>query len=101
MITSHFEKFIKVFEENHGILKLSQAAKLGIPKHIVYEMFSKGILVKEEKGILSFVNDGTSGQSRSRSGQLVGSKISCLPDIRALFSRIDNPGSSRGPYRPA
>lgn len=51
MITSHFEKSIKVFEENHGILKVSQAVKLGIPKHIVYQMFSKGILVKEEKGI--------------------------------------------------
>lgn len=46
-----FDEFIKVFEENHGILKLSQAVKLGIPKHIVYGMFSKGILTKEEKGI--------------------------------------------------
>ena len=51
MITSRFEKFIKVFEENHGILKLSQAVNLGVPKYIVYEMFSAGILLKEEKGI--------------------------------------------------
>ena len=51
MKTAQFEKSIKVFEENHGILKLSQAAKFGIPKHTVYEMFSKGILIKEEKGI--------------------------------------------------
>jgi predicted transcriptional regulator of viral defense system len=51
MITSRFEKFINVFEKNHGILKLSQAVKLGVPKYIVYEMFSEGILLKEEKGI--------------------------------------------------
>lgn len=84
MITSHFEKFIKVFEENHGILKLSQAAKLGIPKHIVYEMFSKGILVKEEKGIYRLSTTGPLGNpDLVQVSMLVPKSVVCL--ISALY----------------
>ena len=32
MITSHFEKFIKVFEENHGILKVVPSCQIGYSK---------------------------------------------------------------------
>lgn len=51
MRANNLDKFIKIFEDHHGILKLAQAVKLGIPKHIVYKMLSNGILEKEEKGI--------------------------------------------------
>ena len=42
---------VKVFRENQGILRMSAAIRLGVPEHIIYEMFGAGILVKEERGL--------------------------------------------------
>lgn len=79
-----FEEPIKVFEENHGILRLSQAVKLGIPKHIVYKMFSKGILVKEEKGIYRLSTAETLGNPDLVQVSLrINKSVICL--ISALY----------------
>jgi predicted transcriptional regulator of viral defense system len=48
MVTKNFQK---IFRENNGILKRSQAIKLGIPEHKLYEMHKKGQLIKEARGL--------------------------------------------------
>ncbi len=46
-----YEPFIKIFKDEHGILKLDRAIKLGIPKFAIYQMYAKGILEKEQRGL--------------------------------------------------
>lgn len=46
-----FENYIKVFQENHGILRANRAIELGIPKHVIYEMQREGELVQESRGL--------------------------------------------------
>jgi len=49
--TSIYAKYKKVFAENSGILRAATAIKLGIPKHILYDMVESGDLVRETQGI--------------------------------------------------
>jgi predicted transcriptional regulator of viral defense system len=46
----------KIFHKNHGILRVSNATRLGIQKHILYEMYQSGELVKESRGLYSLSN---------------------------------------------
>jgi predicted transcriptional regulator of viral defense system len=41
----------KIFTDYKGILRASKAIKLGVPKHILYEMVETGELVREAQGI--------------------------------------------------
>ncbi|HSL44807.1 MAG TPA: type IV toxin-antitoxin system AbiEi family antitoxin domain-containing protein [Anaerolineales bacterium] len=40
-----------IFRKNQGILRSSSAIKLGIPKHVIYEMLNNGDLVRETRGL--------------------------------------------------
>jgi predicted transcriptional regulator of viral defense system len=44
-------EYKKVFKENNSILRVSTAIKLGMPKHILYEMVKTGELIREAQGI--------------------------------------------------
>src|SRR5271157_3278086 len=46
-----YERYKQIFRENKGILRASVAIKLGIPKHIIYEMIANNDLVKEAHGL--------------------------------------------------
>jgi predicted transcriptional regulator of viral defense system len=84
MKNEHFEESIRIFEENHGILKLSQAIKLGVPKYIVYAMSSTGALVKEEKGIYRLsTTEPLSNPDFVQISMLVPKAVVCL--ISALY----------------
>lgn len=41
----------KIFKDHHGILRASKAIRLGVPKHVLYEMVKTGELVREAQGI--------------------------------------------------
>src|SRR5215208_7961292 len=51
MVEKQLENFQKIFNEHNGMLKRSQAIKLGIPEHKLYEMYKKGELIKEGRGL--------------------------------------------------
>ena len=46
-----YEHYKEIFRQNNGVLRNSVAIKLGIPKHIIYEMIHIGELVKEARGL--------------------------------------------------
>lgn len=46
----------KIFENNHGILRTSQAQKLGINIRTLQEMAEAGILTKESRGVYRLAN---------------------------------------------
>ncbi|MHB8779644.1 MAG: type IV toxin-antitoxin system AbiEi family antitoxin domain-containing protein [Anaerolineales bacterium] len=46
-----FEKYIKIFQENHGILRAVTAIALGVPEYILYEMQRDGKLIQESRGL--------------------------------------------------
>ena len=50
MIEKH-SPYKKVFEEHNGLLRVSEAVRLGVPEHIVYEMVQNGELIKETRGV--------------------------------------------------
>ncbi len=44
------QKAIQIFRENQGTLRFSEAVRLGIPVHTIYQMFAKGIIAREARG---------------------------------------------------
>lgn len=55
--TEKYDLAIRIFEKNNGILRMSEAMRQGIPKHILYEMLSHGQVIREERGVYS-LKDG-------------------------------------------
>jgi predicted transcriptional regulator of viral defense system len=46
-----FEKTIKIFKENNGMLRTGQAIKLGIHQPVLIQMHDEGHLIKETRGL--------------------------------------------------
>jgi predicted transcriptional regulator of viral defense system len=46
-----FKKAVSIFNTNNGILRTSQAKKLGIHQPVLNKMIGDGLLVKEERGL--------------------------------------------------
>jgi predicted transcriptional regulator of viral defense system len=46
-----FQKAEKIFRENHGILRTSQAMRLGISPETLYSMRDVGITIRENRGV--------------------------------------------------
>lgn len=51
MQNNKYDTYKKIFNKNHGILRRIQAIKLGIPEYILYEMYQKGELIREGRGL--------------------------------------------------
>jgi predicted transcriptional regulator of viral defense system len=51
-----FQHVEKIFQENNGVLRTSQAIKKGIDSKTLYEMVDAGILKKEGRGIYRLAN---------------------------------------------
>jgi len=51
LMNTKYTTYKKVFEKHNGFLRVSDAIHLGIPEHIIYEMFQRGDLVKEARGL--------------------------------------------------
>jgi predicted transcriptional regulator of viral defense system len=51
MAKEKFETHKKIFGDNQGILRASKATRLGVPKHVLYEMLHTGELIKESRGL--------------------------------------------------
>lgn len=51
MTRKTFETAEKIFRENHGILRIGKAKKLGINEPTIIQMYKEGLLVKESRGL--------------------------------------------------
>jgi predicted transcriptional regulator of viral defense system len=51
MKKNRYDKYIKIFLENNGILRVSAAIKLGVPLYVIYNLYKIGDLVKEGNGL--------------------------------------------------
>jgi predicted transcriptional regulator of viral defense system len=51
MAKESFEKALEVFEQNNGILRTSQAKRLGINEATLMYMVDEGLLIKEGRGL--------------------------------------------------
>ena len=51
MVNDTYTRYEKMFAENSGILRASAAVELGVPRHIIYRMLEKGLLIREAQGI--------------------------------------------------
>jgi predicted transcriptional regulator of viral defense system len=84
MARDKYWKYRKIFLENHGILRVSQAIKLGIPEHVVYEMLKKNILIRETTGLYRLSEIGPlSNPDLIQTSLLVPKGVFCL--ISALY----------------
>lgn len=61
MADSTYQKYKKVFSENHGILRASTAKELGVPQHVIYRLVETGDLVREAQGIYRLKETGPLG----------------------------------------
>jgi predicted transcriptional regulator of viral defense system len=50
-MTEKYQKSLEIFRQNNGILKAVDAIKKGIPEYLLYEMYKKGYLIREERGL--------------------------------------------------
>ena len=46
-----FKKAEKIFREHNGIMRTSQAVKMGINQHTLIRMYEEGVLVREARGL--------------------------------------------------
>ncbi|MBK9210231.1 MAG: type IV toxin-antitoxin system AbiEi family antitoxin domain-containing protein [Anaerolineales bacterium] len=74
----------KIFEKHNGLLRASEAIRLGVPEHIVYEMVQSGDLVREARGIYRLADREMLGNSDLvQVSLLVPKGVLCL--ISALY----------------
>lgn len=81
------DKYIRyktIFKKREGILRASEAIRLGVPEHIVYEMVEKGELVKEARGVYRLAEtEMSSNPDLVQVSLLVPKAVICL--ISALY----------------
>jgi predicted transcriptional regulator of viral defense system len=84
-MTKHSYSFaIQIFNQNSGILRLSEALKRGIPKHILYSMLSDAIILREDRGLYRLAGDyQPSNPDLVKISLLVPKGIVCL--LTALY----------------
>lgn len=83
-MTAKYAAFKKVFEKHNGILRASEAIRLGVPEHIVYEMVQKGELVREARGVYRLADSEMLGNpDLVQVSLLVPKGVICL--ISALY----------------
>src|SRR6185503_1293718 len=76
--------FKKIFEKHNGLLRVSEAIRLGIPEHIVYEMSEMGELIKEARGLYRLADSDPLGNpDLVQVSLLVPKGVICL--ISALY----------------
>ena len=74
----------KVFEEHNGLLRVSEAVRLGIPEHVVYKMVQDGELIKEARGVYRLADGDPLGNPDLVQVSLLAPKaVICL--ISALY----------------
>jgi len=74
----------KIFEKHNGLLRVSEAIRLGVPEHIVYEMVQKGELIKEARGVYRLADSDPLGNpDLVQVSLLVPKGVICL--ISALY----------------
>jgi predicted transcriptional regulator of viral defense system len=79
-----YEKYRKIFLRHSGILRASRAEKLGIPKHMLYEMLRKEMLVRESKGLYRLAEvEPLSNPDLVQVSLLVPRSVICL--VSALY----------------
>lgn len=83
-MTAKYTTYKKVFEKHNGLLRVSEAVRLGVPEHIVYKMVQKGELVKEVRGVYRLTDSDPLGNSDLvQVSLLVPKGVICL--ISALY----------------
>ena len=80
----NYTPYKKVFEKHNGLLRASEAIRLGIPEHMVYEMVQKGELIKEARGVYRLTDrDPLGNPDLVQVSLLVPKGVICL--ISALY----------------
>ena len=84
LMTANYTPYKKVFEKHSGILRASEAIRLGVPEHIVYEMVQKGELARETRGVYRLADSDPLGNpDLVQVSLLVPKGVICL--ISALY----------------
>lgn len=84
MTEDKYSKYRRIFIEHNGILRASNAVKLGVPQHIIYEMLQKKVLIREARGIYSLADMEPPGNpDLVQASLLIPKGIICL--ISALY----------------
>jgi predicted transcriptional regulator of viral defense system len=79
-----YTQYKKVFEKHDGFLRVSEAIRLGVPEHIVYEMVQKDELVKDARGVYRLADSEMPGNpDLVQVSLLVPKGVICL--ISALY----------------
>jgi predicted transcriptional regulator of viral defense system len=79
-----YNKYTSIFLENNGILRASKAERLGIPRHLIYEMLRKKILIREAEGLYRLADmEPLSNPDLIQVSLLVPKSVICL--VSALY----------------
>ena len=79
----NYTPYKKVFEKHNGLLRASEAIRLGVPEHIVYEMVQQGELVKEARGVYRLTDSDPLGNP-----DLVQVSLLVLKGVICLISAL-------------
>jgi predicted transcriptional regulator of viral defense system len=83
-MAAKYTAFKEIFEKHNGLLRVSEAIRLGVPEHIVYQMSEKGELIKEARGLYRLADrDPLGNPALVQASLLVPKGVICL--ISALY----------------
>jgi predicted transcriptional regulator of viral defense system len=81
---NNYSMAIEVFKNNNGILRMSEAMRQGVPKHMIYSLLQEGLVIREERGLYRLDSDMQfSYPDLIKIGLLVPKAVICL--ISALY----------------
>jgi predicted transcriptional regulator of viral defense system len=81
---NNYSLAIEVFKNNNGILRMSEAMRQGVPKHMIYTLFHEGMVIREDRGLYRLDSDiQYSNPDLVKIGLLVPKAVICL--ISALY----------------
>lgn len=83
-MTEKYAPYKTIFKKHEGILRAADAIRLGVPEHVIYEMFKQGELVRETRGVYRLAeSEMPSDPDLVQVSLLVPKAVICL--ISALY----------------
>ncbi len=81
---NNYSLAIEVFKNNNGILRMSDAMRQGVPKHMIYTLLHEGLVIREDRGLYRLESDKQySNPDLVKIGLLIPKGVVCL--ISALY----------------
>jgi predicted transcriptional regulator of viral defense system len=80
-----FPKALNIFRENHGVLRTSQAIRLGISPATLYALRDAGVIVQENRGVFRLADTHLGDPDLAQVALIIPKAVICLVSALAFY----------------